>query len=122
MMLRKAMQSPAALQESTQSPLLVVSFELGSQRYGLPVTVVREVIRLPALITLAGAPPAMCGLLNLRGQYIPVLDGRVLVGEPSCYDLMSQIMIIGHPDTLQAKPVLGLLADRVLSVDSFAQA
>jgi purine-binding chemotaxis protein CheW len=86
----------------------IVGFQLGSQQYGLPVEAVCEVVRLPALVTLAGAAPELCGLLNLRGLYLPVFDGRVLIGETAEYELSQQIVIIGR-----ARPELGLLVDRV---------
>ena len=93
--------------QSTESAL-IVSFRLGSQQYGLSIAAVREVVRLPALVILGGAVPALCGLLNLRGQYLPVFDGRVLIGEAADYDLSKQIVIIGG-----ARPELGVLVDQV---------
>lgn len=100
----------------TASALLIVSFRLGPQQYGLPIEAVREVVRLPSLTALAGAPPTLCGLLNLRGSYLPVLDGRALVGEPSHCDLGSQIIVVGR-----AQPQLGLLVDQVDQVARFDQ-
>jgi purine-binding chemotaxis protein CheW len=98
------------------SALLIVSFRLGPQQYGLPIEAVREVVRMPALTALAGAPPTLCGLLNLRGSYLPVLDGRALVGEPPYCDLSSQIIVVGR-----AQPQLGLLVDQVDQVARFDQ-
>jgi purine-binding chemotaxis protein CheW len=92
---------------------LVVTFQIAQQRYALPVEVVCEIIRIPALVALAGAPPTLCGLLNLRGQFLPVLDGRALVGEPVECDLNSQIVIAGSK-----WPQLGLLVDQVSDVRS----
>ena len=83
---------------------MIVTFQIAYQQYGLALDVALEIVRLPALIALVGAPPELCGLLNLRGQYLPVLDGRALIGEPSLYDLNSQIIIAGRD-----KPELGLL-------------
>jgi purine-binding chemotaxis protein CheW len=92
---------------------LVVTFQIAQQRYALPVEVVCEIIRIPALAALAGAPPTLCGLLNLRGQFLPALDGRALVGEPIECDLNSQIVIAGSK-----RPQLGLLVDQVSDVRS----
>lgn len=93
--------------------LLLVTFRIGAQRYGLPVDTVLEVVRLPALVTLAGAPPAICGMLNLRGRFIPVLSGHELVGETPAYTLSSQIVIAGEKG-----PELGVLVDQVEDVYS----
>lgn len=92
---------------------LIVTCRIGPQHYALPIGVIREVVRISALLTLAGAPPFVCGLLNLRGHYIPVLDGRILTGEQAEYDLSKQIMIAGENE-----PELGLLVDEVLDVQS----
>lgn len=102
-----------------QSPglLMMVHFRIGSQQYGLPVTAVQEVVRLPALMTLAGAAPILAGMLNLRGAYLPVLNGRVIVGEQIHYDLSNQIIIIGS-----AQAELGLLVDHVDGVATFPAA
>jgi len=110
-------QVSATVSESSRDSLVIVSFRLGPQEYGLPVEAVREVVRLSALITLADPAPALCGLLNLRGYYLPVLDGRALVGEAPRYDLSNQIIIVGH-----TRPKLGLLVDQVNEVATFGRA
>jgi chemotaxis signal transduction protein len=94
---------------------LVFSFWLGPQQYGLEVGAVREVVRVAALVDLIGALPMLCGLLNLRGTYLPVLSGRVLVGEPPRYELDDTIIIVGG-----AQPQLGLLVDQVSEVAAYA--
>ena len=90
---------------------LFVTFEITYQQYALPLAVALEIIRLPALVPLAGAPPTLCGLLNLRGRYLPILDARALMGAPVEYDLNSQIVIAGR-----GIPEVGLLVDQVNDV------
>ncbi len=89
----------------------MVTFCIETQEYGLPIAHVQEVVRLPALTTVAGAPPACCGMLRLRGNYIPVLDGRILMGLQPSYNLNNQIIILGR-----THPVMGLLVDQVNDV------
>jgi chemotaxis signal transduction protein len=49
----------------------------------LPVEVVREVAAAPPVTALPGAPRAVLGVLNLRGEVLPVLDTTAaLGGEP----------------------------------------
>jgi purine-binding chemotaxis protein CheW len=90
---------------------LVVTFQAGYQRYALPLAEIVEVVQLPALVMVAGSPPSLCGLLNLRGSYVPVLDTRALVGEQPACDLNSRIVIAGR-----GEPELGLLVDQVFEV------
>jgi purine-binding chemotaxis protein CheW len=107
---------PDATDDASQGQdTIVVLFQLGHQQYGLPLAMVHEIVRLPALTMLAGAPPTLCGLLNLRGQHLPVLDGRVLVGALAPFDLNNQIVIAGR-----GAPELGLLVDQVHDISTVA--
>jgi purine-binding chemotaxis protein CheW len=56
--------------------MLVLVFELEGRRFGLPADRVREVVRAAALTPIPGAPPVVEGLLDLRGEVLPVLDLR----------------------------------------------
>lgn len=94
---------------------LVVTFRVGRQSYGLPLDAVLQVVRLPALTVVPGAPPQLAGLLNLRGSFVPVLDGRALLGEPPEVSLQSQVLVLGAA----AAPTLSLLVDAVAAVRRF---
>jgi purine-binding chemotaxis protein CheW len=107
------MIEPAA---ATSTAPLVVTFRVGRQRYALPLAAVLQVVRLPALTVVPGAPHTLCGLLNLKGGFVPVLDGRAILGEPPGVGLDSQIIIIG----LGGSPAVSLLVDEVDMVRSFA--
>lgn len=99
--------------------MTLVTFSIERQQYGLPLSAVLQVVRLPALLKLVGAPRWMCGLLNLRGLYLPVLNGRILVDAEPCYDLTNQIIIVGsmHQHTA-INPRFGLLVDQVHAVQA----
>ncbi|HEY1012482.1 MAG TPA: chemotaxis protein CheW [Herpetosiphonaceae bacterium] len=97
----------------------IVTFRIGGQRYGLPISAVREVVQVPALTVLPGAAPALRGLLNRRGRYLPVLDGRALTGVPAGaadLSLDSHVILLGG-----AEAELGLLVDQVVGVQPFAE-
>ncbi len=96
---------------TTGQTALMVMCSIGTQQYSFMIEHVREVVRLPALLSLVGAPPYLCGLLNLRGAYLPILDGRVLMGLSPQHTLSSQIIIVGH-----TAPQSGLLVDEVHGV------
>jgi purine-binding chemotaxis protein CheW len=56
--------------------LEILIFEVGGQRYGLPARDVQEVVRAVAMQPLPKAPAVVEGVINLRGQVVPVLDIR----------------------------------------------
>lgn len=51
------------------------------QAYGLELLKVQEVVLPTPLLPLRGTPPAMLGVMNLRGQVVPVLDLGVHLGQ-----------------------------------------
>jgi chemotaxis signal transduction protein len=61
---------------------------------------------------IAGATASLAGMLNLRGAFLPVIDGHALMGVTSSYTLDSSILVIA----LDGAPALGLLADEVDAV------
>lgn len=55
-----------------------------SELYGINVFKLREIVPMPSLTKAAGMKPPMMGMVNIRGQVIPVIDLPALLGcEPS---------------------------------------
>ncbi len=67
--------------------LQVVGFRIGRETFGVPISLVREIVRVPAITSVPNAPEYIEGVINLRGRIIPVVDLRKRfhekVGEPS---------------------------------------
>ncbi len=119
MMQSTAVKSP--VNTTQQHTMLVVSFDVGTQEYALPIDAVVQVVRLPALTELSGAPPAVLGLLNMRGSYLPVIDARRLLGVQAEIDLNKQVIIVGGAAANgDLQPQMGLLVDRVHDVQTLA--
>jgi len=58
----------------------LATFHVGSELYGVPVERVQEVIRYQEMTRVPLAPPAVRGLLNLRGQILIAIDLRQRLG------------------------------------------
>ena len=58
----------------------VVSFQLGSEEYGVDISQVQEIIRMVEITHVPRAPKFMEGVINLRGQLIPIIDLRTRFG------------------------------------------
>ena len=54
----------------------VLVFEVGGIRYALPAAEVREIVRAVTIVPLPTAPAMVEGLINVRGEVVPVLDVR----------------------------------------------
>jgi len=58
-------------------------FEQSGQQYAVRSSVVREVLRAFSAVPLPNAPPIVEGILNVRGEIIPLLDMRRRFGLPA---------------------------------------
>jgi purine-binding chemotaxis protein CheW len=71
-----------------------VLFRLRSEEYGLPIASVQSIIRYEQPTPVPRAPAGVEGVLNLRGQVIPVIDlGRRLFGDPIEPTPLSRIVV-----------------------------
>lgn len=66
------------------------------RRFGLPLDAVEEVQPAVALAPLPGAPVLVEGLLDLRGDVLPVVDGRRALGHPSRPTGLSDRLVVLH--------------------------
>jgi len=51
-----------------------VVFRLGNEEYGIPITQVKEINRLIRTTKVPRSPAFVEGIINLRGQIIPIID------------------------------------------------
>jgi purine-binding chemotaxis protein CheW len=63
--------------------LQVVGFRIGRETFGVPISIVREIVRVPEITSVPNAPNYIEGVINLRGRIIPVVDLRKRFGEPA---------------------------------------
>jgi purine-binding chemotaxis protein CheW len=109
---------PAAHLPAAQTMLEVLEFRLARERYAVETRYVREVVALKNLTPLPGTPPFVLGIVNVRGQILPVLDLKKLfdLAEQGLTDLHCIILVRGHGLEF------GLLADVIVGVLSIPQA
>ncbi|PZV07942.1 MAG: chemotaxis protein CheW [Leptolyngbya sp.] len=98
----------------TQTSYLL--FTLDGAHYGLAAEAVQEMFLLPALISVPESGPEVAGVLNLRGQLLPVINLRVCLGYPQQSNTLSQAVIVVQNDKRQ----LGLVVDQIQTVEAIA--
>ncbi|MFG1480373.1 chemotaxis protein CheW [Xanthobacter sp. V4C-4] len=59
-----------------------VTVRIGPQLFGLPIQTVHEVFAPDSITRVPLAPPAIAGVLNLRGRIVTMLNMRCLLGLP----------------------------------------
>lgn len=81
----------------------------GSQRFGINVFKVKEVIQCPALTQIPQAHSVVCGVAHLRGRTIPILDLAMAIGLPELKRDSSNFVIV----TEYNRSVQGFMVDAV---------
>jgi purine-binding chemotaxis protein CheW len=72
----------------------VVSFHLDREEYGVDISQVQEIIRMVEITHVPRAPHFMEGVINLRGQLIPIIDLRTRFSMPRAEHTKSTRIIV----------------------------
>jgi len=59
-----------------QRELHIVGFQIGRETYGVPITSLHEIVRVPEITAVPDAPDYVEGVINLRGKIVSVIDLR----------------------------------------------
>jgi purine-binding chemotaxis protein CheW len=94
--------------------LRLLVFRLGSVLCGAPATAVREVVPVTPATRIPGAPAAVAGLINLRGQLLTVVDGRQALAAGS-ETAPASVLVLDRGERLA-----GLAVDEVLDLADVA--
>ncbi|MEX0804168.1 MAG: chemotaxis protein CheW [Candidatus Binatia bacterium] len=108
----RALARPPESLKHTEAAIEVVEFGLAQERYALPTAAVREVFPLKDLTPLPCTPPFIVGVINVRGQILPVIDIKKFFDLPQQGITDLHKVIIVHHDEMD----LGILADVVFGV------
>lgn len=89
-----------------------LTFLVGDEEYGIGITQVHEIVTLHQITPLPGVEPFTKGVINLRGDIIPVFDFRLrLKFDERPYDNATIILIVRVQDKK-----FGVIVDRVSEV------
>lgn len=61
--------------------LHIVGFRIGRETFGVPISLVHEIVRVPDITSVPDAPDCIEGVINLRGKIISIVDLRKRFGE-----------------------------------------
>jgi len=106
------MASIAAREASVALSNQFVTFQLGSETYGISILKLNEIIAYQGCTQIPNVPRFIKGVLNLRGIVVPVFDLRERFGmETKEYDQFTVIMVLDV-----AGRIMGLVVDAVSDV------
>ena len=93
-----------------------ITFKLGDELFAINVVQVREVLDLSLITKVPTAPAYMRGVVNVRGNAIPVVDLRLKFGLPLAPDTVQTRIVVLELELDGEAVVLGGLADSVHEV------
>ena len=86
----------------------MLTFALGAEVYGVDILRLKEIRGWSPVTRLPHSPPAVLGVLNLRGVVVPIIDLRVRFGMPAAE-------FTAHGDQ-----EFGIVVDKVMDVVDIA--
>jgi len=93
-----------------------LTFSLGAEEYGLEILKVREIIGYIDVTAVPQTPGHVKGVINLRGQVIPVVDLRAKFGMETAQVTEQSCIIVVEIVRTGRKCSMGIVVDRVQEV------
>ena len=92
--------------------LHIVGFQVGRETYGVTITALQEIVRVPEITSVPDAPDYMEGVINLRGKIVSVIDLRKRFGDKQARPAKrNRILVVEHKGRL-----CGLIVDSATEV------
>lgn len=92
-----------------------VEIGVGLDKFALPIQDIQEIIKMQSITEIPNMKPTVLGVINLRGNVIPVVSLRKRLGLPEHMPTKSgRIVIVNFREAL-----VGLVVDQVFQVTSY---
>ncbi|WP_115555067.1 chemotaxis protein CheW [Xanthomonas arboricola] len=101
---------------SPTAPQQYLTFLLGGDMFGLGILGIKEIIEYRTPTDVPMMPPALRGVINLRGAVVPVVDLQQRFGRDASAITKRSCIVIVEIAQGDAHLVLGLLVDAVSEV------
>jgi len=93
-----------------------LTYKLGDEVFALDISQVREVLDFTTVTKIPQTPDFMRGVINLRGNVVPVVDLKLKFGMNITEKTVNTCIIITEISIEGEKTVIGALADSVQEV------
>ena len=100
-----------------EKDLQIVGFRVGRETYGVPITAVHEIVRVPEITAVPDAPSYLEGVINLRGKIVSIIDLRKRFGEAAAQPSNKNRILVTEVNG----KLLGLVVDSASEVLKIAR-
>jgi purine-binding chemotaxis protein CheW len=98
----------------------VLTFSLGKEIYGVDILRVKEIRGWSPVTRIPQSPPAVLGVLNLRGAVVPIIDMRLRFALPEAEFTPITVIIVLSLRTEHGQRECGVVVDAVKDVVDIA--
>jgi purine-binding chemotaxis protein CheW len=117
---RAAMSSPHIENPTGSVRGQMLTFKLGAETYGVDILRVKEIRGWSQVTKIPHSPPAVLGVLNLRGAVVPIIDLRLRFALPSAEFSPTTVIIVLSLVTAAGQRECGVVVDSVSDVADVA--
>lgn len=93
-----------------------LNFRLIDEVFGVDVFQVREILEFTKITKVPQSPEYLCGVINLRGAVVPVVDMRLKFGLPKTDPTVNTCIIVIEVTIEDERTIMGALVDAVQEV------
>lgn len=93
-----------------------LTFKLNDEVFGVDVAQVREILDYVKITKVPQTPDFMCGVINLRGSVVPVVDMNMKFGMVKTERTVNTCIVVVEVVLNDEKTILGALVDSVQEV------
>jgi purine-binding chemotaxis protein CheW len=94
-----------------------LAFVVASESYALPLSCIREIMRVPSVTPVPRAPREVLGIISVRGQVTTLIDLRERLDvEVAPISSRTRVLLVDQGDE-----IMGLLCDRVKQVHRLSE-
>ncbi len=102
--------------EENQNQKSYLSFKLGKETFASNVSKVLNILEMPTITEVPQAPEYMVGVMNLRGEVLPVIDSRIKFGMGATSVTSNTCVLVLEIETENNKLKIGAIVDAVEEV------
>src|SRR5438067_1110399 len=118
-----ALPPEEVIQEEPHVPTRrVLVFELGGSGYACDMDSFREIVPMQPMTRLPGSPDSVCGLINLRGTIVTVIDGGIAMGKTAFKRGEGLILLVDYLERLVGVGVDDVRDIQDVPIDQFVAA
>lgn len=117
-----ALTSVTALREDDdrEGAQQYLTFRLGDETFAMGILKIKEILEFHGVSTVPMMPPAVRGVINLRGRVVPVVDLSLRFGRAAIEPGKRTCIVILEVEGEEARQEVGVIVDGVNQVQEIA--